>query len=149
MNDEQPGNDHERWLVEAAIALLAGSRWLTWLSIVFAGVCAFALAATDLQGTLPRLAVSTVLALGAVAAYLALRTTMDRVFFQALRQPPFVPGSRLAAFDEALRTLRWLHVEKAGRGLAERVAGAKKIVRAQGIVLLLQAVLLAVVPWTR
>jgi hypothetical protein len=149
VNGERPRNDDELWLVEAAIALLAGGRWIACFSLVFAGTAAFALVATDLREVPLRVAVSTVLALGAVAAYLALRNAMDHVFFVALRPSLPAASPTLASLDSALRTLRWFPEKKAGRGLAARVAGVQQLVRAQGVVLLMQVVLVACVPWMR
>lgn len=149
MNDERPRNEDDSWLVEAAIALLAGGRWIACFSLVLAGIAAFALVTTDLPEVSLRVAVSAVLALGAVAAYLALRNAMDRVFFQVLRPQLTAIGATLASFDRALLALRWLPEKKAGRGLAARVAGVRQLVRAQGVVLLTQVVLVACVPWMR
>ena len=149
MSDKRLANDDECWLVEAAIAALAGSRWVAWFSLVLTGICAFALVATDLQGLLPCIAASAVLVLGAIAAYLALRTAMDRVFFEALRLQVTSIGPALASFDVALITLRWLPAAKAGRVLVDRVAGVERLVRAQGIILLMQAMLVASMPWLR
>jgi hypothetical protein len=149
VNNERPRNDDESWLVEAAIAVLTGGRWIACFSLALAGIAAFALVVTDLHEVPLRVAVSAVLALGAVAAYLALRNAMDQVFFKALRPQLPAIGATLASLDGALRTLGWLSEEKAGRGLAARVAGVQQLVRAQGIVLLTQVVLVACVPWMR
>ena len=115
MNDERPRIDDECWLVEAAIALLAGGRWIASFSLLLAAISAFALVATDLYAVSLRLAVSAVLVLGAVAAYLALRNAMDLVFFEALRPPRPATRATLASLDGALLALGWLPGKKAGR----------------------------------
>lgn len=135
------------WLIEAGIALLEGSRWLARGALVLTGVSAFALAATALPGAPQRVAAAAVLALGMVATYLALRTSMDLVFFRALRSQANSIDAELPLFDAALRALRWLPEAKAGRAVRDRVVGVQRAVRMQGIVLLAQAVLTACVPW--
>lgn len=148
MSDGQPPVDgNASWLVEAGIALLEGSRRLAQGSLVLAGVSAFALVATELPRVPQRFAASAALALGVVAAYLALRTVMDLMFFRAFRSHAGSLDATLASFDAALRVLRWIPDVKAGRGINDRVAGIRRVVRMQGIVLLAQAVLIACVPW--
>ena len=113
MSNDRPSDD-ELWLIEMAIALLSGGRWIACFSLALTGVSGLALVATDLYETLPRLAMSAVLALGAVTAYLVLRIVMDFVFFQALRSQLSTIDAALASFDNALRSLRWLPPKKAG-----------------------------------
>ncbi|MCK7492912.1 MAG: hypothetical protein MZW92_16410 [Comamonadaceae bacterium] len=83
------------------------------------------------------------------AAYLALRAAMDLEFFRRFRHELPAIGATLASFDEALRSLGWISEAKAGRALVERVAGVQRLARAQGILALLQAILVASIPWLR
>ena len=54
MNSEStPVSAANRWLVEGAVALLAGSRWLAGLSLVLAGAAAFALVQAILVASIP------------------------------------------------------------------------------------------------
>lgn len=150
MSDEPVSVDaREPWQLEAAIALLAGSRWLSGLSFLLAGIAAFALAAADMRGAYARGAASAVLGLAVVSAYLALRSAMDRHFFRALAKESASLASALAAFDAALRSIGWVSEAEMGRQLHDRVAGVQRLVRALGIVLLVQVLLVAGVPWLR
>ncbi len=74
---------------------------------------------------------------------------MDLEFFRRFRREVPAIGATLASFDEALRSLGWLTEARAGRALAERVAGVQRLVRVQGILALLQAILVASIPWLR
>lgn len=150
MNSESTAvYDANRWLVEGAVAVLAGSRWLAGLSLVLAGVAACALATGALPGRHAHMAASAALLLGVAAAYLALRAAMDLEFFRSFRHELPAIGATLASFDEALRSLGWQSEAKAGRALVERVTGVQRLVRAQGILALVQAILVASIPWLR
>lgn len=144
---QSPVDGNASWLIEAGIALLEGSCWFARGSLMLAGVSTFALVVTGLPRDPQRFVALAVLALGVVAAYLALRTVMDLVFFRAFRSHAGSLDVTFASFDAALRVLRWIPDAKAGRGINDRVAGVRRLVRIQGIVLLAQAVLIACVPW--
>lgn len=143
------GTAYDRWCLEAAIALLKGSRWVAGLSFLLASIAGVALAATDLQGVYARIAASGALALGAAAAYLALRVEMDEHFFRAFRDATSAVPESLAAFDAALQSLGWVTAAKAGRELCARVRGTRRLVSGQAIVLLAQLLLVAAIPWLR
>ena len=143
------GTAFDRWRLEAAIALLKGSRWVAAFSILLAVIAGVALAATDLQGAHARIAASAALGLGAVSAYLALRSAMDEHCFRAFRDETSGLPEALAAFDTALQSLGWVTAAKAGRELSDRVRGARRLVSAQAIVLLGELLLVAAIPWLR
>jgi len=150
MNREStPLPDANRWLVEGAVAVLAGGRWMAGLSLVLAGAAAFALVSGDLPGRYAQTAASAALLLGVAGAYAALRAAMDLEFFRSFRNELPAIGATLASFDEALRVLGWISEAKSDRALAARVAGAQRLVRAQGILALGQAILVASIPWLR
>jgi hypothetical protein len=120
----------EAWSARCAAAACAASRWL------FAPSIALSLAAL-MWGATAGWAV--VAALGLVQVYLAARIEFDRVVFEALAARPEEAGH----FDAAAR----IAPERSLRPMAERAAGARRLVLAGAGVFLFQASLSAALRW--
>ena len=117
-----------RTLLAAAAALLAQGRGLDQLSrllIVTALVALVALAALGI----PKLAVVALLTLSVMAGvgelYLAVRVGFDAELLRRLADAAEDP--KLASLDTALTAMGLLPVDKAGRPLELRIAGACRL----------------------
>jgi hypothetical protein len=93
-------------------------------------------------GSAPGVLIS-LLAVGAIERYLALRVALDARLFDRLARGP-LPD--LAALDTALQRVLSVPTAKAGRDLSTRIAGARRLYRAQAAATLL-LIVLAVVAW--
>ncbi|WP_156963922.1 hypothetical protein [Muricoccus aerilatus] len=77
-----------------------------------------------------------VLLAGLAETWLALRVGFDARCFRRIAGTADDPG--LVGFDATLRRLGLMPQDKAGRSLAPRLAGAKRLLARQGIALLAQ-----------
>jgi hypothetical protein len=136
----------EQRMTDAALGLIAGSRWFAALSLLLSGAAALALALAVPAGAAARIAAAAVLLLGVAAAYLALRLELDGRLFRGLGDAAAAEAA-LAGLDAALRALGWIPRAKAGRPLEARIAGLQRLTFAQGMVALAQAIILAFLPW--
>lgn len=132
----------DRALYATVAALLGTGRSLDALS---RGVTVAVVLALLLAPTAGALLVPSLL-LGIAQVYVALRVAFDASLFAALAKGDAVPG--LAEMDAALLALKLLPPEKAGRPALPRIAGARRLLRLQALVLALQvlAALAAVLP---
>ena len=78
--------------------------------------------------------------LGLGEAYLAMRVGFDAALFRRLAAP--AEALDLARLDEALLQLGLIPPAKTGRAIAERIAGARRLLQWQGLMLAMQAVLI-------
>jgi hypothetical protein len=99
-------------------------------SLVAAGVVATWIAVATGESTATLLPLAAMLPAGAAQAVLALRVGFDAALFRRLADAP-----DLAAFDAAMTGLGLLPAAKAGRPLAARAAGARRLLVAQGLCL--------------
>ena len=78
--------------------------------------------------------------LGLGEAYLAMRVGFDAALFRRLAAP--AEAFDLGRLDEALLRLGLIPPAKTGRPIAERIAGARRLLHWQGLMLGLQAALI-------
>ncbi|KAA2238271.1 hypothetical protein [Salinarimonas soli] len=124
----------------AAIAadLLAQARPLRALSLALASAAALALAGGAVAAPGPWLwAAGLSLAAGLAHGALAVRTGFDEALFRRLGGDPDLQG-----FDTAMTALGLLPAAKAGRAMAARFAGARRLLALQAAALAVQAGLL-------
>jgi hypothetical protein len=134
-----PAQDHD-WQATIIAALLRQGRWPAQLSIGLSLLAAAsALFALSMGMPLCAAVFAASFAAGLAVLWLALRVGFDAELFQALA----VNGD-LAGFDRAMGALRLMPANRAGRSLERRIEGALRLLRAQGLALGLQVVLLGV-----
>jgi hypothetical protein len=85
---------------------------------------------------LPMAALALAVLAGLVELYLSIRVMLDAALFRQLATGSAVPDWE--TFDLALLRLRMLPPAKAGRPAEARVAGARRLLRAQGAALVVQ-----------
>ncbi|WP_426954285.1 hypothetical protein [Muricoccus radiodurans] len=114
--------------------LLAQGRVIHLLSVA---LCGGALAALLLAtGGRATVGAGAVLLAGLAETWLALRVGFDARCFRRLAET--ADGPALASFDAALRRLSLMPEGKAGRPMAPRIAGARRLIALQGVTLLVQ-----------
>ncbi len=123
-------------------ALLALGDKIERISLLLSAVALLALV-TTLLAIAPRLCLFLALAAGLGEHFFALRTAFDyRIFTtwaQRWQTPSADQAADMAAFDASLATLGLGTVNTAPpRSLAERLAGARRLLRCQGLCWLLQ-----------
>ncbi|HET9047130.1 MAG TPA: hypothetical protein VFO33_09240, partial [Casimicrobiaceae bacterium] len=124
--------------LRATRSLLALS---TGLSIVAAvGVTIAAMIA----GTLAIAVWSAALAIGVVAQWVGYRVVFDARLFARLADAAARGALDMARFDAAMSALRLLPIDKAGRSVDARCKGALALLRALGIIVVVQAIVIAV-----
>ena len=124
--------------LRATRSLLALS---TGLSIVAAaGVTVAAMIA----GTLAIAVWSAALAIGVVAQWVGYRIVFDARLFARLADEATRGAFDIARFDAAMSALRLLPVDKTGRSVDARCKGALALLRALGIIVVVQAIVIAV-----
>lgn len=127
-----------------AAAFLGLGRTLERGGLLLTGAALLALVVGQ-PALLPRLGLYLAVAAGLVAHFYALRTAFDRPLFAAWarhwQEPEADPAADLAAFDAALAAAG-LRPAAAGplRPLADRIAGARRLLRRQGLCFILQIV---------
>lgn len=133
-----------RWLAEIGTGLAAGGRWFSLPGIALAGLAAAGLVAGS-GGELTRVGLALAVAGGVLQAWLGLRLELDRRLFGAL--PAEASGVSLAALDRALAAVLPSPPRAAGADLAQRVRGVARLSRRAGLLLALQALLVALAGW--
>lgn len=128
----------DRALFAATAALLDQGRSIDRLSwgLNVAALVALTVA-PDSFGMTPLL---IVVAIGLLEAFLGARVAFDAGLFRALATGQVLPD--LAALDRALLALRLMPAAKAGRPVAARVAGARRLMRWQAMALAAQVAVL-------
>lgn len=144
---ESENPDEGRYLGAAAAGLLAGGCLLSVFSLALAFAAATALVLAGGASFGGWLAVTLVLLGGLPSAYLVLRFSIDLALFRALARSGLPAGRALADLDAALATAGWLAADKRGRGYGPRLAGVRRLVWFQGLVVLAQALVLVLLPW--
>jgi len=96
-------------------------------------------------GGVPAMALWTVtLGLGALAQWLAYRIAFDAALFSRLADEGRRGELDLAAFDRAMLALGLLPAAKAGRDVGTRCRGALTLLRALGVAVVMQIVLIII-----
>jgi hypothetical protein len=90
----------------------------------------------DHPDALPLVLLALAVLVGLVELYLSIRVMLDAALFRQLATASAVPDWE--TFDAALLRLRVLPPAKTGRSVEPRVAGARLLLRAQGIALIVQ-----------
>jgi len=90
----------------------------------------------DHPDALPMALLALAVLVGLVELYLSIRVMLDAALFRQLATPSAAPDWE--TFDAALLRLRMLPPAKAGRPAEARVAGARRLLRAQGVALIVQ-----------
>lgn len=122
--------------------LATGALWSHAALLAMLAVLLAAATGTRL-GSTPGVLIA-LLSLGMIERYLALRVALDSRLFGRLAQG-YLPG--LPALDTALQRVLSVSAAKAGRGLPARIAGARRLYRAQVIATLLLTALNIVAWW--
>ena len=126
---------------------LCAARTLRALTTGLSVVAAAGMALAGFVGGVPAMALWTVtLGLGALAQWLAYRIAFDAALFSRLADEG--EGRRgeldLAAFDRAMLALGLLPAAKAGRDVGTRCRGALTLLRALGVAVVMQIVLIII-----
>lgn len=124
-----------------AAALLAEGRTVHGLSVMLTAAAAAVLPfATWLAAPLALpLALTFVVVAGLAETWLAMRVGLDAALFGRLAAQAGASGPDLTAFDRAMAAARLMPPGKAGRPLAARIGGARRLLVLQGVALALQA----------
>jgi hypothetical protein len=122
--------------------LATGALWSHMALLAMLAVLLAAAAGTRLGSTPGVLA--ALLALGVIERCVALRVAFDARLFDRLARGDL---QGLAALDAALQQVLSVPAAKAGRGLPPRIAGARRLYRAQVLATLLLAALNIVAWW--
>ncbi|HEY8873166.1 MAG TPA: hypothetical protein VIM52_09065 [Stellaceae bacterium] len=134
----------DRDLAAIAAALLDQGRRADALSRLVTVAALFALMLLPTIPGRPPLLLPAVLGpvalLGLGEAYLAMRVGFDAALFRRLAAP--AEALDLGRLDEALLRLGLIPPAKTGRPIAERIAGARRLLQWQGLMLGLQAALI-------
>jgi hypothetical protein len=131
----------DQWLARCATAACVASRWPACGSLALttlALACLFVVPVRPLAAGV----IGVAAAAGAVQAYLAARVEFDRLIFQRIAVAADAGG-----FDAAAQAAGLLPANKAGRDLAERIAGLLALTKKVFIVFLLQLALLIAAAW--
>jgi len=133
-----------RQLTLCSLALRAG-RTMRALTTGLSVVAAAGMALAGLPAGVPAMAFLTVtLGLGALAQWLAFRIAFDAALFGRLADESRRGQLDLAGFDRAMQSLGMLPAAKAGRDVAARCRGALTLLRALGVVVVMQIVLIII-----
>ena len=90
----------------------------------------------DHPDALPMVVLALAVLVGLIELYLSIRVTLDATLFRELATTSAVPDWE--TFDAALLRLGMLPPAKAGRPVETRVAGARRLLCAQGVALIVQ-----------
>lgn len=137
-----PEHETESVQAELAAALLAIGKQLDRLSLALTASALLALVIAPLA-SLPRLGLLVAVFAGLFEFSFACRTAFDQRIFttwaRRWRQTDTAPETTLAAFDHALATSGLRKTPAApSRSLADRIAGARRLLRKQSACLVLQ-----------
>lgn len=134
MRAEHPSPAADRAAAATMADLLEGGRVIHLLSVALsAGAMAALLLAPGWRAAIGSVAV---LLAGLAETWMALRVGFDARCFRRIAATADDPG--LDGFDTALRRLGLMPPDKAGRPLAPRLAGARRLLSRQGMALLAQ-----------
>lgn len=117
--------------------LLAQGRLIHLSSIALGAGAAAALLLAP--GWRSMLGPAAILLAGLAETWMALRVGFDARCFRRLAEA--AGGPDLAGFNSALRRLGLMPEGKAGRGMALRIAGARRLLTIQGLALVVQVVI--------
>jgi len=124
---------------------LCAARTLRALTTGLSVIAAAGMALAGFVGGVPAMALWTVtLGLGALAQWLAYRIAFDAALFSRLADEGRRGELDLAAFDRALLALGLLPAAKAGRDVGTRCRGALTLLRALGVAVVMQIVLIII-----
>jgi len=124
---------------------LCAARTLRALTTGLSVIAAAGMALAGFVGGVPAMALWTVtLGLGALAQWLAYRIAFDAALFSRLADEGRRGQLDLAAFDRAMLALGLLPAAKAGRDVGTRCRGALTLLRALGVAVVMQIVLIII-----
>jgi len=124
---------------------LCAARTLRALTTGLSVIAAAGMALAGFLGGVPAMALWTVtLGLGALAQWLAYRIAFDAALFSRLADEGRRGELDLAAFDRAMLALGLLPAAKAGRDVGTRCRGALTLLRALGVAVVMQIVLIII-----
>jgi hypothetical protein len=124
---------------------LRAARTMRALTTGLSVVAAAGMAVAGLLAGVPAMAFWTVtLGLGALAQWLAFRIAFDAALFGRLADDGRRGQLDLAGFDRAMQSLGMLPAAKVGRDVAARCRGALTLLRALGVVVVMQIVLIII-----
>ena len=124
---------------------LRAARTLRALTTGLSVIAAAGMALAGFVGGVPAMALWTVtLGLGALAQWLAYRIAFDAALFSRLADEGRRGELDLAAFDRAMLALGLLPAAKAGRDVGTRCRGALTLLRALGVAVVMQIVLIII-----
>jgi hypothetical protein len=124
---------------------LCAARTLRALTTGLSVIAAAGMALAGFVGGVPAMALWTVtLGLGALAQWLAYRIAFDAALFSRLADEGRRGELDLAAFDRAMLALGLLPAAKAGRDVGTRCRGALTLLRALGVAVVMQIVLVII-----
>jgi len=124
---------------------LCAARTLRALTTGLSVIAAAGMALAGFVGGVPAMALWTVtLGLGALAQWLAYRIAFDAALFSRLADEGRRGELDLAAFDRAMLALGLLPAAKAGRDVGTRCRGALTLLRALGVAVVMQIVLIII-----
>ena len=124
---------------------LCAARTLRALTTGLSVIAAAGMTLAGFVGGVPAMALWTVtLGLGALAQWLAYRIAFDAALFSRLADEGRRGELDLAAFDRAMLALGLLPAAKAGRDVGTRCRGALTLLRALGVAVVMQIVLIII-----
>ena len=124
---------------------LCAARTLRALTTGLSVIAAAGMALAGFLGGVSAMALWTVtLGLGALAQWLAYRIAFDAALFSRLADEGRRGELDLAAFDRAMLALGLLPAAKAGRDVGTRCRGALTLLRALGVAVVMQIVLIII-----
>jgi len=124
---------------------LRAARTLRALTTGLSVIAAAGMTLAGFVGGVPAMALWTVtLGLGALAQWLAYRIAFDAALFSRLADEGRRGELDLAAFDRAMLALGLLPAAKAGRDVGTRCRGALTLLRALGVAVVMQIVLIII-----
>jgi hypothetical protein len=128
-------------MLAAAADLLDQGQIVNRLSIAVTAIAVAILLLPMLppsEATLPTAAIVAIFGIAELA--MAMRVGLDAALFRRLANDAAAERLDVAAFDAALLALKLMSPGKAGRPIARRFAGARRLLIVQGAALLLQLV---------
>ncbi len=129
------------WEAVIMMALLRSLRWASLLSVLLTSTALYALIAHSMGSIHHTWLMVITFVTGLVEVYVAIRVEFDARLLDRLAD---ADRAQWRAFDAAMMQLGLLSPATAGRSLAERLRGMRRLARLQIALLALQAVLLLV-----
>jgi hypothetical protein len=126
-------------MLGAAADLLDQGQSVNRLSIAVTAIAVAVLLLPIFPASLATVPTATVVALvGLIELFVAMRVNFDAQLFRRLARDATEGHLDIDTSDSALQSIRVLPVRKAGRPVAKRIAGAKRLLIWQSFVLLVQ-----------